>query len=80
MLVLTQAAEIGQKNHRFKTLVHKIMGKLQIEKMKHFSSELKNIDPGKIHLALKLKDEFMQRTVNYRKNVEKMEKVIIMIN
>ena len=79
MLVITQAAEIQRKNYKFKALVHKIMGKIQIEKMKNFSSELKGVDPGKVHLALRLKDEFMQRTTNYRKNIDKLEKVIIMI-
>ena len=79
MLVITQAAEIQRKNYKFKALVHKIMGKIQIEKRKNFSSELKGVDPGKVHLALRLKDEFMQRTTNYRKNIDKLEKVIIMI-
>ena len=57
-----------------KQAVHKVMGKLQIEKMRTYTEELKNIDAGNLHTMMKINQQFLQRSLNYRRNVDLLQR------
>ena len=74
MLNMAQIDGGNQKNQKFYQTVHKVMGKLQIEKMRTYTEELKNIDAGNIHTLMKVNQHFLQRSLNYRRNVEMLQR------
>ena len=74
MLNMAQIHDGNQKNQKFKQAVHKVMGKLQIEKMRTYTEELKNIDAGNLHTLMKVNQQFLQRSLHYRRNVDMLQR------
>ena len=77
MLKLDQASNIKEKNKKFKDIVQKVMCKLKLEKMLHYTEEMKQMKLGNVTAMMAVNDEFLRRSLGYRKNVDHLNRDIL---
>ena len=79
MLKLDQASGGKEKNKKFKDIVQKVMCKLKLEKMLHYTEEMKQLKLGNVTAMMAVNDEFLRRSLGYRKNVDHLNRDVLIL-